>query len=124
MSTDLEFDQGPAVSITTDNVQTSGGSYAVPINNVVLVEMRVAAIAPDGTAAMWGIRGCIKRATGNLVAVGSVLQLFVPQKDAAAALWDVSFALNGDRVEVRVTGDAVKTVFWFIDSVFKGFKFA
>ena len=116
MTISQAYDQLPEL-VTTNDVFTTFIDTEVPSNNqTIRVDMLVMARATDGTSAMWQVTGEVETTGGaNLRAIpAGLINIFSPRKDVAAALWDADFTLSGKNIIVRVKGDPVKSVGWYL----------
>jgi hypothetical protein len=109
--------------VTTDGAQQDAYTIPIPEGNTCRVELSVFARGySDGASALWSITGGVKRIGGVLSGIpAGVVNLFTPRKDSGATAWDVTFAIVGDSIVVRVTGSATQTVGWVIDGAIYGF---
>ena len=115
MGISLDFFNMPVVT-TTNATVTAAGTYPIPDDQTVLVEMSLMARSSTGVSAAWGVRACVKRVGGgNVLLVGAIAPLFTPRKDAGATAWDATFVLVGDSIEIRVLGAANTSIAWFLE---------
>jgi hypothetical protein len=94
----------------------------IPQNNTCVCRLVIVARGfDDGTSAAWQIDGVVKRVNDGVTIVGGMSSPIAAQKDAAAALWDVSLDGSGNNLNLTVTGDAFQSVGWFITWGVRGF---
>lgn len=101
-------------SATTAGLQTATIiTYDIPDNCNARISATVNAW-DDGTSGVWEYRTAVKRVSGGDVAVlGAPVDLLGQQgKDVGAATWGVSFAANGDALELKGTGILLADITW------------
>ena len=99
---------------TTLGVLGSGTSYLLQPNQSVIVKVMLVARVVGGTdTAAWEIAACYRRgATGVPIAVGTPTVTLVGA-DAGAATWTAAItADSAGGLNVRITGEAAKTIRW------------
>lgn len=96
---------------TADATQATCGSYTVPNNAGVSLELTVHAERADLTAgAMWKVRAHARNNAGAVSISGSVVDVDGPTGDAVS--WSVTLDVSGTSVRLRVTGQAATDVSW------------
>ena len=96
---------------TADATQTTCGSYTVPNNAGVAIELRVHAERDDLTAgAAWTLRAHAINNAGTVAISGGVVDVDGPTGDAVS--WSVTLDVSGTSVRLRVTGEAATDVSW------------
>lgn len=109
---------GSLVAVTTDATQTelasnNSGYLDIPSDTTIMYTISIAARRTDvdGESAAYVLRGCIDNNAGTTALVGA-LDKTVLAEDTAA--WDVTAEADdtNDRLAVKVTGEAGKTIRW------------
>ena len=63
--------------------------------------------ADNESAAYW-LQGCVDNNAGTVALVGAVQKTAIEDTPA----WDVNTVVAGTRLNLRVTGEAAKTIYW------------
>lgn len=122
MSISTQFDNSYSLT-TTDATQTVLATVGINYDNSCNVELNIMARDSSGNTALWRKAVCVKRITdGNIAVISSVLDIVSPQKDLAAALWDVSVVADGSNLVVKVTGCLLTTIYWGVDGKVYGYR--
>jgi hypothetical protein len=101
----------PASASTTGATETTCGSYTLPTNTAVLIELTVRANRTDRTAgAMWGVRAHAINAAGTVTISGGDIAVDGPI--GSAVTWSVTLDVSGTAVRLRVTGEAATDLTW------------
>jgi hypothetical protein len=93
-------------------------AYALPDNATTVVSVEVAAKQSEGTSSPDGASFSLK-GVWYRNAAGAPVQVKAPtvtdsNPNATGTAWSAVLALNGNNVEVRVAGDAAKTITWTV----------
>jgi hypothetical protein len=101
-----------------DNVATVVYSKNLPLNTFISGYVQVAAnrVSTGDNKSWFKSFTAERRAAGAVL--GTVVDVFTPFGDSAASAWDVSIGVNGNNVELRVTGQAATATTQF---AFKAF---
>lgn len=96
---------------TSDATQTTCGSYTVPNNAGVYLELRVHAERADLTAgASWTLRAHVINLAGAVTISGSDVAVDGPVGSSVS--WSVTLDVSGTSVRLRVTGQAATDLSW------------
>jgi hypothetical protein len=97
---------------TYDAVATSIFARIPPLNSLITVFIEGSGVRPStGDAKTWSIMFTIKRGV-SAPTLSAVTSIFTAVSDAGASAWLLAPAVNGNSVEVRVTGQATATILW------------
>jgi len=106
-------DLASATVQTVDATVTSIITYALPDATVANFVVNVEARRPsNGDSHMFQVGVGAKRHAGGAAALVGVGVDLLNQTDAGAATWVVAFAVSGNNVLVRVTGQGFVTIEW------------
>jgi hypothetical protein len=101
----------PASVSTADATETTCGSYTVPTDTAVFVELTVRANKTDLSAgAGWKVRAHAINASGTVTISGGDVAVDGPI--GAAVTWSVTLDVSGTAVRLRVTGEAATDLTW------------
>lgn len=100
MATDLQ---------TTDNTPQSAGTFDVPDNTQVTLDLKVKAFATDGTSKVFFHRAALKRSSGGNCVLISTLQDLI--NDLLVG-WTFTATASGTQVQLTITGENGKTINW------------
>lgn len=96
---------------TADATQTTCGSYTVPNNASVFIELTVHANRTDRTAgAGWKVRAHAINDAGTVTISGGDIAVDGPV--GSAVTWSVTLDVSGTAVRLRVTGEAATDIDW------------
>ena len=96
---------------TADATQTTCGSYTVPNNTAVFLELTVHANKTDRTAgAGWKVRAHAINDAGTVTISGGDIGVDGPT--GSAVTWSVTLDVSGTAVRLRVTGEAATDITW------------
>lgn len=119
---DCQASQRVLRASTTTATQTTMAAYAdgtgatyitIPSDSTVMFTINIVARRTDvdGESASYVLEGCIDNNAGTTALVGTVTQTVVAEDTAA---WDVTAVANDttDTLDIKVTGEAGKTIRW------------
>lgn len=101
---------------TTASLQLNGTDLSVDSKSVWTFTIQVSAIQVDGTSGTHGdagsfvITGAVKNVGGSASFLGTAA--VTSYLDAGASAWTAGVSVTGTNLEVRVTGEANKTIRW------------
>lgn len=98
---------------TTDNTQTSIGSFTLAEENAYLFTAEVIGETVDHAVVAGFILECTaKRITGGSAVIVGSITITHSGKDSSASSWGASFTVSGNDISVAVTGQNGTTVEW------------
>jgi hypothetical protein len=104
---------GSGVVTTTDATVTSIVQAAIGENSAAALQVKVVARRDsNGNAKAWLLFFSVKRTTGDVTIVASVINTLSSVGDLGAVTWIVSADPNADNVNVTVKGQASATIDW------------
>src|SRR3990167_94340 len=101
---------------TTDATVTTVATIAIPASTTVVIELHVAARRTGGSAGVaedgagYVQQATYKNVAGTATLIGSVNVDYTAESQAA---WDVTFAVSGSNVLIRVTGAVNNNISWY-----------
>ena len=101
---------------TADATVTTIATIAIPASTTVMIELHVAARRTGGSAGVaedgagYVQQATYKNVAGTATLIGSVNADYTAESQAA---WDVTFAVSGSNVLIRVTGAANNNISWY-----------
>ncbi len=97
---------------TTDGTITTGATIPTQTNHSYLVVAYIT-VTDGSTSASYIRAASFENSGGTLTQVGSTTSI-ATHEDIAAPM-DVSFAVSGTEIQVRITGDPGRNLVWQID---------
>ncbi len=94
-----------------DNVATTVFSRNIPANSFARVYVQAAAIRDNGDHRTFYRTLSVLRG-GGAPSLSSVVEVHAPIGVAGSSAWNLTFALNGNDVQVQITGQDVATTVW------------
>lgn len=109
LSTDLQ---------TTDGTPQSAGTFQVPENTQVNLDVKVKAFATDGTSKVFYHKGAIKRAGSQDCSLISTLQDLI--NDLLVG-WTFQATASGAELQLTIQGENGKTINWSLSGTIEFF---
>ena len=103
---------------TTDATPQSAGTFDVPDNTQVTLDLKVKAFAIDGTSKVFFHRATLKRASGGDCVLISTLQDTI---NDLLVLWSFSSTASGIQLQLSITGENGKTINWSLSGTIEFF---
>ena len=94
---------------------TPGEIFRYTVPQGMTVDLRISIIAravSNGVSALFEKRVCVKNNNGVIFLVGNVIDVITAQKDAGAATWTISGAIEGEDLVLNATGSLGLDVQW------------
>lgn len=103
---------------TTNATQTVAATIETFNDRCYVVEAVILATETDDhdEVASYGRVATFRNDGGTLTQVGTTTSLWTHEDTGG---WDVDFNVNGENIEIRVTGAASTNVSWLVDAVIK-----
>lgn len=102
---------------TTDGTPQSAGTFLVPENTQVNLDVKVKAFAIDGTSKVFYHKGVLKRLTGDCVLISTLQDLI----NDVLVLWSFSATAVGTELQLTIEGENGKTINWSLSGTIELF---